>query len=84
MLPGLCHVINPDALIIGGELDYLSDSLLNELQSGINARMITKTYRRIRVLRASRAEQAELSSCAVTILDRMFKGELPLDIPTDE
>ena len=84
VLPGLCHVINPDALIIGGELDYLSDSLLNELQSGINARMITKTYRRIRVLRASRAEQAELSSCAVTILDRMFKGELPLDIPTDE
>ena len=75
-LAGLCNVLNPQAIIVGDSKKQVSDDLLTLLSNEINRRIVIRDYHHIDVLRAQRTDHMETSSCAISVIQEVFQGNL--------
>ena len=75
-LSGLCNLLNPQAIIIGDELERFHDNHLIMLEDKLNEKLVVKDYRHIDVCRAYRSKDLEASGCAINVIERMFSGAL--------
>ena len=75
-LSGLCNLLNPQAIIVGDELERFQDSHLIMLEDKLNEKLVVKDYRHIDVCRAYRSKDLEASGCAINVIERMFSGAL--------
>ena len=75
-MAGLCHVINPEALIISDNSNLLSPENLEYLDNCINQRLLDS--RKLRVLLSATKTDIEISCGAITVLNQLFDGEQSL------
>ena len=74
----LCNLLNPQAIIIGDENGFISANHYLEIEREINERIVIKNYRHIDVCHAYRKEDLEVSSCAISVIQDVFRGNLLL------
>lgn len=75
-LAGLCNILNPQAIIIGDSRGVLSNTDLIAMQNQINQQILSRDYRHIEICRAYRSGNFETASCAISIIQHVFSGEL--------
>ena len=76
VMSGLCDVLNPQAIILGGEEENLAEEHYLQFDEVLNKRTVLHDYRRIEVLRAFRTRDLEASSSAVSVIQHVFNGQL--------
>lgn len=76
VMSGICDILNPQAIILGGEEGNLSAEHYRQFDETLNSRIVLHDYRRIEVLRAFRDRTLEASSSAVSVIQRVFNGQL--------
>lgn len=77
-MAGICNQLNPEAIIVGDELARLQDAHLQVLEDQLNQRLLSKHYRRVKIVRSYRCKDLEASSCAMNVICRIFDGSVPL------
>ena len=75
-MAGLCDILNPQAIILGGEEGLLSDELIDRFDCNLNERLVIHDYRHIDVLPAFRSQDLEASSSAINVIRQIFHGSL--------
>ena len=75
-LAGLCNVLNPQAVILDNSGGSCSDELLALLSQRLNERIVLSSYRKIDVLKSYRADNFETASCAISVVNQVFQGNL--------
>ena len=75
-MAGLCNVLNPQALILDNSGGSCPDELLALLSQELNQRIVLAAYRKIDVLKSYRADNFETASCAISVVHRVFQGDL--------
>lgn len=72
-MAGLCHVINPEALIISDNSNLFSPEDLKYLDDCINQRL--QDSRELPVLLSATKTDTEISCGAITVVNQLFNGE---------
>ena len=75
-LAGICNILYPQAIIIGDTRGILTDENISSMQQQINEQTLSKNYQQIDVCRSSGNENFEVASCAISIVQKVFSGNL--------
>lgn len=75
-MAGLCHVMNPEALIISDNYKLLSPANLSYLDDYINQRLLDS--KKLPVLLSATKIDTDLSCGAITVINQLFNGEQSL------
>ena len=73
---GVCNLLNPQAIIIGDDPHFFTDSNLWQFERELNQTIILRPYRHIDVHHAHRTEDLEQVSGVVCLITEVFKGNL--------
>lgn len=79
VMSGICDILNPQAIIIGGEESLVNDSYLSQFEKVLNSRIVANMYRHIDVVKAFRTQDLESSSSAINVIQAVFNGKLLID-----
>jgi hypothetical protein len=75
-LAGICNILYPQAIIIGDTRGILTNDNIASMQQQINRQTLSKNYRQIDVCRSYRDGNLEVASCAISIVQKVFSGNL--------
>lgn len=76
VMGGICDLLNPQAIILGGEEGLFGPEQAKQFATALNQRLAIHAYRHIDVLPAFRTQNLEASSSAISVIRQIFKGEL--------
>ncbi|MGN0293873.1 MAG: ROK family protein [Lachnospiraceae bacterium] len=72
------NLLHPEMIILGHDCIDWDDRFVKKLEELVNKGKIAQDYRKIPICKAFFGRDAMLTGSAAVILDRVFKGQLPL------
>lgn len=75
-LASFCNLMDPEAVVLGHDGAFLSNSQLALLEKRINDQILSASFTHVRVLRSSFGAMAPSYGAAVVALKRVFDGKL--------
>lgn len=80
VLAGLCNILNPEAIIIDNSYMDVPNEFVETLSQAINNRIYIRDYRQIQVLKSWYPKNLEVASCAISVIQQVFSGNLMFNL----